>query len=255
VKNKLEFRLVPVSGTLKDRGGYRAEFKKDSRNRVIDFDGVVREAINEHRWNVDHELVKLYFREILISMLKNTAKDGRVRRIDDFFSVSLNLHGRFDDKRDNFDPARHELRLVMRPLTAFRVLSPRPGRDVEPVNVDRTPQFRITSITAADGKHKNHQVVFGQDIVIRGTNMAIKPHTRDFISLNVVFYKGEIGSKGINEKVVSYGDREIRLAWPEDAGEESIRQRLVFSIWKANDDPKNKAEYIRREIYANILPA
>ena len=143
----------------------------------------------------------------------------------------------------------------MRPLTAFRVLSPRPGRDVEPVNVDRTPQFRITSITAADGKHKNHQVVFGQDIVIRGTNMAIKPHTKDFIALNVIFYKGEIGSKGVGTKVISHGDREIRLAWPEEAGEESIRQRLVFAIWKANDDPKKKAEYIMREIYASILPA
>ena len=163
MKNKLEFRLVPVSGTLKDRGGYRAEFKKDFRNRVIDFDGVVREAINEHRWNVDHELVKLYFREILISMLKNTAKDGRVRRIDDFFSVSLNLHGRFDDKRDNFDPARHELRLVMRPLTAFRVLSPRPGRDVEPVNMDRTPQEKPMTRLDATALNRLCQWLAGED--------------------------------------------------------------------------------------------
>ena len=34
-----------------------------------------------------------------------------------------------------------------------------------------------------------------------------------------------------------------------------FRQRLVFSIWKANDDPKKKAEYIMREIYASIIPA
>ena len=237
MKESLEFHLVPVSGTLKGSGGYRAEVKKDFRNRVIDFDGVIAETLNEHHWNVDPELLKLYIRGVLYAMLKNTAKDGCTRKIDEFFSVNLNIHGRFEKKSDDFDPARHKLRLVLRPLAAFRVLGPK--RNVVPVNVNRILQFRITSFTAADGLHKNRTVVFGQDIVVKGTNLMIDESKGGFVSLNIHYSRGshsrdDVVSRGVEAKVISHTEREIRIAWPEDVDIEEARgQRLTVAVWKA----------------------
>ena len=232
MKDKLEFHLVPVSGTLKSKGGFRAEFKKSSRDQPIDFDGVIAEAMTANRWNIDPELLKLYIRGVLFSMLKKTAEDGRIRKIDEFFSVSLNIHGRFANRTDDFDPALHKLRLMMRPLYAFRVLGPK--KNVVPVNVNRIPQFRITSFTAADGMHKSHTVVFGQDLVVKGSNLTIDKSKGGFVALNVIYSGGEIASRGLDAKVISHSDTEIRLAWPEDLDAEEARgQRLVVTVWKA----------------------
>jgi len=233
MKDKLEFHLVPVSGTLKSKGGFRAEFKKDPRrDQPIDLDGVIAEAMTANRWNIDPELLKLYIRGVLFSMLKNTAEDGRTRKIDEFFSVSLNIHGRFANRTDDFDPALHKLRLMMRPLYAFRALGPKRG--VLPVNVSRIPQFRITSFTAADGLHKSHTVVFGQDLLVKGSNLTIDKTKGGFVALNALYSGREIASRGLEVKVISHTDTEIRLAWPEDFDAEDARgQRLCVTVWKA----------------------
>ena len=232
MKNKLEFHLVPVSGTLKSKGGFRAEFKKNFRNKAIDFDGVIAETMVDNRWNIDPELLKLYMRGVLLSMLKKTAEDGRVRKIDDFFSVSLNIHGRFEKSTDDFDPAVHKLRLMMRPLAAFRVLGPK--KDVLPANVNRIPQFRITSVTAADGMHKSHTVVFGQDLVVKGSNLTIDKTKGGFVSLHAIYSECEVASRGVDAKIISHSDTEIRLAWPKDYDAEDARgQRLSVVVRKA----------------------
>ena len=233
MKKKLEFHLVPVSGTLKSKGGFRAEFKKGFRDQAVDINGVVAETIEDNRWNIDPELLKLYIRGVLFAMLKNTAEDGRTRKIDEFFSVSLNIHGRFAKRTDDFDPALHKLRLMLRPLLAFRVLGPK--KDVLPVNVNRVPQFRITSFTAADGLHKSHTVVFGQDLVVKGSNLTVDKGKGGFVALNVIYNSGhEFASRGLDTKVISHSDTEIRIAWPEDFDAEDARgQRLSVAVWKA----------------------
>ena len=232
MEEKLEFHLVPVSGTLKSKGGFRAELKKGFRDQAIDFDGVIAETVADNRWTIDPELLKLYMRGVLSSMLKKTSEDGRTRKIDDFFSVSLNIHGRFSERTDDFDPALHKLRLVLRPLLAFRVLGPK--KSVLPVNVNRIPQFRITSFTAADGLHKSHTVVFGQDLVVKGSNLTIDKANGGFLSLNAIYSGREFASRGLSTKVISHSDTEIRFAWPEDLGAEEARgQRLVVTVWKA----------------------
>lgn len=251
MKEKLEFHLVPVSGTLKSKGGFRAELKKGFHDQAIDFNGVVDEAVEANQWNIDPELLKLYIRGVLLSMLKNTAEDGRTRKIDEFFSVSLNIHGRFAKKTDGFDPALHKLRLMLRPLLAFRYLSPRKG--VFPVNVNRIPQFRITSFTAADGLHKSHTVVFGQDIVVKGSNLTIDKARGGFVSLHVIYRGREIASRGLDAKIISHTDTKIRFAWPEDLDADDARgQRLSVAVWKATsgedmDKVRNATAWIRFE--------
>jgi hypothetical protein len=234
MEDKLKFHLVPVSGTLKGKGGYRAEVKKDFRDRVVDFSGVLAETIRENRWNVDPELLRLYVRGILYSMLKNTAADGRTRKIDDFLSVSLNINGRFAEKSEGFDPSRHKLKLVLRPLLAFRSLAPK--RNVIPVNVDHALPFRLTSITAADGNHKNRQVVFGQDIIVKGSNLTIDTAKGDFIVVHIFFRGREIASRPVETKIISKTDREIRIAWPGDVTADEVRgQRLNVDVLKVKD--------------------
>jgi len=86
--NKLKFELVPVSGTLKESGGYRAKFGK-KRIDVLGFDDVIREAKESGAFfGVGEEMAKIIVRGVLQTMIKKTAEDGITRRIDDYLSVS-----------------------------------------------------------------------------------------------------------------------------------------------------------------------
>ena len=46
--------------------------------------------------------------------------DGRPRRIYDYFTLSLKVHGLFSDETDEFYTSRHKLALSLKQLNAYR---------------------------------------------------------------------------------------------------------------------------------------
>ena len=174
VKNmrKLNFHLVPMTGVAKraeSEKKFRAEFVRGSGegdNRgVLGVNEILSEAIEAHRLTgISPEMLRLYVEAVLQTMIDKTVEDGRTRRFDDYLSVSLKIHGGFKEKSDDYDFDRHSLALTVQALNAFRPnLS-----SFYPVNVNRRKQFRLSYVTAADGKHGNHEIVYGQDFIIDG---------------------------------------------------------------------------------------
>ena len=256
VKNmrKLNFHLVPVKGAVKSNGGkFRAEFVRgrDEGDNfgVIGFDDVVAETIEEHKLHgVSPDMLKLYVEAVLQTMIDKTVKDGRTRRIDDFLSVGLGIHGGFDEKSDDFDYDRHSLGLTVRTLNAFR-----PNLDsIYPVNVNRKKLFRLSYITAADREHRNHEIVYGQDFIIRGTGL--DRSEEPYVVCNVP--RGKNVSESIDIEVKSRTENEFLCKWPESVGRDLLRRRLEFSVVKFNEkfDVDEKAMDKYRDIRASILP-
>lgn len=222
--NKLKFSLVPVSGTLKESGGYRAKFGK-KRVDVLGFDDVIREAKESGAFfGVGEEMAKIIVRGVLKTMITKTAEDGITRRIDDYLSVSLKVHGKFESVDEDFDPEKHELALSLRPLMAFR-----PKFNLQPVNINRKRQFRVYSVAPADGSRKAGEVVWRKDIRIKGADL-LQESGEGFVSCQMK------GPNGVylcaNPEIVSASAAEIVCHWPEDYDEHYQRGLMDISVDK-----------------------
>ena len=256
VKNmrKLNFHLVPVKGAVSSNGGkFRAEFVRgyedgDYRG-VLGVDEVIAEAIEAHRLQgVSPAMLKLYVEAVLQTMIDKTMEDGRTRRFDDYLSVNLKIHGGFAEKSDDYDFDRHSLALTVQALNAFK-----PDlNSIYPVNVNRKKLFRLSYVTAADGEHRNHEIVYGRDFIIRGTGLdrSEEPH----IYCDVPREKNV--RESVDIEVKSRTENEFLCKWPEAIGRDLMRRSVEFSVVKFNEkfDVDEKAMDKYRFIRASILP-
>ena len=103
MNGKVEFTLKPVTGSASTHGGFRAEVAT-GKGDVVGIDGVIAEAINYGYINgIKPESAKGIILGVLSSMINRVMDDGRPRRIDDYFTLSLKVHGLFSDETDEFD--------------------------------------------------------------------------------------------------------------------------------------------------------
>ena len=97
----------------------------------------------------------------------------------------------------------------MQALNAFR-----PNlNSIYPVNVNRKKQFRLSYITAADREHRNHEIVYGRDFIIRGTGLDMPEKWCEALNCQVSqFYEWLAWDKGIEAEVAAIGDRTKNIA-------------------------------------------
>ena len=251
---KLNFHLVPVKGAVRANGGkFRAEFVRgyeEGDNRgVLGVDEVIAEAIEAHRLHgVSPAMLKLYVEAVLQTMIDKAVEDGRTRRIDEYLSVGLGIRGGFDEMSDDFDYDRHELGLTVRTLNAFR-----PNLDsIYPVNVNRKKLFRLSYVTAAAGEHRNHEIVYGQDFIIRGTGL--DRSEAPYIVCEVP--RGGNVYESVDIEVKGRTENEFLCKWPEAIGRDLMHRNVEFSVVKFNEkfDADEKAMDKYRNIRASVLP-
>ena len=242
---KLDFRLVPTKGVTSG-GGYRAEFIRKNEES-LDIDTVIAEAQeNGAFYGMPASRVRCDLEAFFDSMIKAVLKDGKTRKLDGYLELSLKIHGNFENKTDNFDESKHSLDLVLKPLSALRSHP----TDIQPVNVNRIKQYRLSYITAADGLHKNHQIVYGQDFIIRGSNLTLPDNNYSGVFCTVQL-------PGVNScaeaPILSKSDSEIRCSWPAEYGPETKGCRFYAMVSKITDI-KATVPDIDRTIRASILP-
>ena len=247
INRKLDFRLVPATGIAAGKG-YRAEFVRRT-DSVIDIDGVIAEAQqNGAFFGMAPNLVRSNLETFFNTLIGNVLADGQTRKLDDYLEVSLNLRGLFEQKTDDYDPSKHELKLTVKHLSAFR----QQPKNIQPVNVNRIKQFRLSYITAADGLHTNHQVVFGQDFIVRGSNLTLPACELSGVYCQVKMPNGSYFCS--SAPIISKSDSEIRCSWPPDYESDTIRRPLYVDVSKVTDYNAATPD-INRSISATILPA
>ena len=97
----VKYRLVPVSGRLRDKGGYRAVI--DNGDISVDTDLVLREVCERFGGRTTPEMLKMYVSAVLDTMIEHTAADGRRRRFGDYFTIRLDVRGRFEGEDAKLD--------------------------------------------------------------------------------------------------------------------------------------------------------
>lgn len=248
--NKITLQLHPCSGSVKEKECYRATVET-GRGNVMGIDSIVEYAFDRgYIYGIKKEAVKSVVRGLFDSIIDGIREDGRTRRIDDYLSVSLKVHGRFEDAQDEFDPERHKFSLSLAPLNAFR-----PSFDgVNATNPNHKRQFRLYSVKAADVEGcKNHTVVWKRDVVIKGAEFPLD----DSLVVNM-FVKHKDDHKrlvSVEPAIVSRSDTELRLAWPDEFMDEAYSKgRMGIRVTKIIDVTNPRDGIKRREIKAQIIP-
>ena len=248
MESKIEFVLKPVTGAASAGGGYRA-ILNTAKGDAMDFDDVITEALDRgYIAGVKDILAKSVVKGVLDSMIAGVLRDGMTRRIGDYLSISMKVHGRFENEHDEFDPERHKLALSLKQLNAFRPSF----KGVEATNINHKRQFRIYSVHSVGAEsEKNGHLIIGREFIIKGA---------DFFSNSKLFgivlhaNTGIHSVKTFDPPILSMTDNERRCSWPEDFQEpvgDGCGEIAVGRSGGTADDPK----YIRRSIKVHIYPA
>ena len=247
MEGKVEIVLKPIAGAAQSAGGYRA-YLKTGKGDALEFDDVVAEAIDRgFVIGMKPEAVKGVVRGVLQSMIARVMDDGRTRRIDDFFSVSMKVHGKFEDEHDDFDPERHKLALSLKQLNAFRPSF----KNVTATNPDHKKQFRIYSIKADDENAKNHNVYWGRDIIIKGADFWLN-NMMDVGVYMMIPSKWGIWIPG-ETVILSRSETELRVVWPKEFADEAYSSGSLEVYITRPIDPNNASKgNDSREIRATV---
>ena len=236
MNSKLEFRLKPVSGVAASGGGYRA-FVDTAKGDAVGLDGVISEArdFGYLPAGIKEEAAKSVVLGVLHSMIDGVLRDGRTRRIGDYFSVSLKVHGRFEDKHDEFDPERHRLALSLKQLSAFRPSF----KGIAATNIDHKRQFRVYSAKTIGADRPSGRLIHGREFVLKGADL--RPGAQLFgVSLEIDLSRTQGASEEV--RIISANDTEIRCAWPEkmmDAEYANKRGEVVVYRCECDGDIKS----------------
>lgn len=173
------------------------------------------------------------------TMIANTLKDGNSRRLGDYFTLQLEVKGRFEEAGDQFDPSRHKLALTLRPLGGILNRKPPARGGVTVYNRNAGPTVKVERIYS-DGTPEKRGLVFGKDIVIEGENlfMATEPrhdNERQDTVLVKYFSQFERSVTWTNligdDVTVSADGRRMVVPWHRAIGE-------YFELNADRDDPE-----------------
>ena len=169
-EQRLVFNLIESSrrkGKDVEARSYRAVLK---RERPLGTDEVFKECVKDSGLAEGTEgQLRRMFETVLESMISHTLRDGRTRRIGDYFSLRLDIAGSFDRPDAKFDPAKHSLTLNFVTPKCLRRMT----RKEWPVNEWRKPIGKIDKVySAPDGEIG--KLKFGADIVIEGHDLRLK---------------------------------------------------------------------------------
>ena len=245
MENKIEFILKPVTGAASTGGGFRA-ILNTAKGDAMDFDDVITEALDRgYIAGVKDVLAKSVVKGVLDSMIAGVLRDGMTRRIGDYLSVSLKVHGRFENAHDEFDPARHKLALSVKQLNAFRPSF----KGMEATNIHHKRQFRIYSVHSVNAEGMNGKLFIGREFIIKGADFwpnaklfGVALHAKTGIHSEVSF----------NPPMLSVTDSEIRCAWPEDY-QEPVGDGCGEVAVGRTEGERDAEKYVRRSIKVSII--
>ena len=233
-----EVVLKPIPAKFSKVGGYMG---KIAGRRVIPYGDVLDEIIGNGLLGLDRMTLNLVLIRTFETMIENTLKDGNSRRLGNYFTLQVEVKGRFEEPGDQFDPSQHKLALTLRPLSGILDRQPDRRNGLTVYNRNSGPAVKVTRMYSVN--HPDQKgIVYGEDLVIEGENLFFDAKTlTDTISVKYFskFQHGVICSfiSGHDVKVSADGKR-IDLSWEQVMGKYlSISERNARLFDPATNPP------------------
>lgn len=171
--NNIEIKYKTVLSTLKKKGDVPCYRAVVVNNGVINETQLYKDA--GESVGLRPETVK-YVAELLFAEIAKQAALGKNIIVDNFFGTSLSIRGTFENANDDFNPAKHELRLNFTPKGELKTVLD----TATAVNITEGTRCRITSVM--DSVTRQDGVIVGEDdvtVYAAGGTFLIDPNAED----------------------------------------------------------------------------
>ena len=206
-----KYRLHKCTGMTGAKGKF---WPKMESAGVVDTKTVVEEAVEMMGTRLSPYMVEAVVSGVLESMIEKTLKDGQTRRFGDYFELSVEVKGVFDEEDEQFDPEKHKLRLRLKPLKRLR----EGLKTGTPENEKKPPRAYIEAVRSETGAL--NELKKGEDIIITGRNLKL---VNEEEGVHLDFWKGEhrFGMSASAEYLKENSDTQLVVDgddfWDEDA--------------------------------------
>ena len=213
---KLELKLIPVSKKLTAKGGYRGHIVDRGE---MGYDAVIQEMLDKKYLRFTPDMVKMVVEALFNTMIEGILQDGRTRRLGDYLMLQLEVRGGFEEPGEQFDPKKHKLAMVLRPLKEFRQTAGK--KDVSVFNRNAGPKVVIEKMHSASHP-EGGEIGFGEDLIIEGENLFALEDGNDMF--NCKYYSqfetgAHCGGGSLLPEWVSPDGRKIVIPWKESVGQ------------------------------------
>ena len=187
-----------------EKAVYKPVLKRES---TLGTDAVIAEFLKKEDMDgqVSPSVLKIYLKGLLDSMVENTLVDGRSRRIDDFFTVRLDMKGTAERHDEPYDPYKHKFTINFQKARRFSEKSKKHGVKVIGKPVCEIPPSRSIIKNAHSQGGEIGEVYIGRQIIIEGKDLSLCPHSQVALKVNypveAMMYACEIVS-ATPEKIV-----------------------------------------------------
>ena len=270
-----ELELTPIPAKFTKDGGYIGRIRG---RKTLSYSEVLDEIVGDHILNLDKNTLHLILTHTFETMINNTLKDGNSRKLSDYFTLQVEIRGRFDEPGDQFDPKEQTFRLVLRPLSGIRNRKPNYNDGLTVYNRNAGPKVTINRLYSASAPEKNG-LVFGDDLIIEGENLFILKDGTLTDNLRVKYFTqfqhgtytafsrrphGPIIPFSYDDDwfTVSDDGRQIRIPWQRAVGnyitkwnpkdfnpETNVPVALMIGVRSRGGDPDSKRQLHRARAY------
>ena len=245
----IDYKLVPF-GSKAVKSGYRA---------VIDNDGFVKDADDilyetADRFNLKPEMLRMCMEAVLSTMIKKVAEDGIRRRFGNFFTLRLDIKGRFNGKDSKPDGSqRPQFKLQL--LSEFKDAA----KKIRLVNEQTRKRIYLDFIASKEYTKRGNRIFWGMTIFFYGKNLL--PITEgdhvdwSFTDADGEKHSGTCGAPFIYGNPDMLGGRtDISWAhWPDDMPRSAIGRKITFTYCSRAGD--SAAEMQQHSIAAHLYAA
>ena len=267
-ETKKEIKLQAIPKKFPGGGGYIARWRN---SRTLSYDEVLAEVMASRFLNIPQSAMKMMIEHFFDTVIAKTLTDGNTRRVGDYFSIGVNIEGRFDEPGETFDPEKHKLSLCIRPLKRVKEMLALTG--VSPYIRNTGPKVVINRMYSRSAK-TDRTLVFGEDIIIEGENLFILPNwgyspdkigNEDGLSIAYYTQNGKTMSSGkydVSGVSVSDDGRRMTISWDDAFTHEffevhpevkdpkkAVPVALAIGVHTHGGDPKAKRQLHRARAF------
>ncbi|MCQ2122463.1 MAG: hypothetical protein MJY78_11625 [Fibrobacter sp.] len=155
-----------------------------NRGTTLGTDEVIDEFIKAEDLSIPASTLKIYLKGILSSMVENVLIDGRSRRIDDFFTVRLDMKGTAERQDEPYNPAKHKFTINFQKARRFSEKSKNHALMVIGKPVCEIPPSRSIIKNAHSQGAKLGEVYLGRQIILEGNYLSPCPFAQVALKVN-----------------------------------------------------------------------
>ena len=221
----IDYKLVPFGSRAVTKRGYRAVVDNDGY--VKDTDDILEETAD--RFGIKAPFLKMCMEAVLDTMIRKVADDGVRRRFGDYFTLRLDIKGRFDGSDSKLDGSQRPC-FNMQLLGAFK----KAARKVQLVNQVKRTRVYLKRVMTPEN-HKPGVIHWGLELCFTGKNL-LPVGEGDYMDWSFTDAGGEqhagtcdIRSRREKDKTSSSGVDALYAPWPEDMPRSAVGREVTFT--------------------------